>query len=121
MKHTKPYIAALFALALACPARAAEKTPPVSNTATITAVYTKAGDINPKNFTVPAGQKVRFRINPQDSGSGCMKDIMVQGLWNKPELLVKDKPIVMEFTPLKPGAYKITCSMGESRGVINVK
>ncbi len=121
MKRTKAYIAALFALALAGPAHATEKTLPASNTTTITTVYTKAGDINPKNFIVAAGHKVRFLINPQDSGSGCMKDIMVQGLWNKPELLEKGKPIVMEFTPQKPGAYKITCSMGDNRGVINVK
>ena len=28
---------------------------------------------------------------------------------------------VMEFTPHKPGAYKITCAMGVQRGVVNVR
>jgi plastocyanin domain-containing protein len=121
MKYMKHHIATIVALALPCSLLAAETARPASAPATITTVYTLAGDINPKTFTVAAGQKVRFQVTPQDNGSGCMKDIMVPGLWNRPEMLVKGKPIVMEFTPQKPGTYKITCSMGDSRGVITVK
>jgi uncharacterized protein len=95
---------------------------PLPNTQeTLTTVYSAAGDINPRSFTVAAGHKVRFQVNPKDTGSGCMSDIMIPGLWNKPELLVKGKPVVMEFVPQKPGIYKITCSMGVSRGEIIVK
>ena len=82
--------------------------------------YTKANDISQKSFTVKTGEKVRLEVNPTETGAGCMSSIMVPGLWNKPEPLVKGKKIVMEFTPQKPGAYKITCAMGVPRGVINV-
>ena len=83
--------------------------------------YTKAQDIAPKSFNVQAGRKVRMEVNVVDSGSGCMKDIKVPGLWERPEALVKGKKVVMEFTPLRPGTYKITCSMGVPRGVITVR
>ena len=83
--------------------------------------YTKATDIAPNSFTVNRGEKVRLEVNPTDTASGCMSEIMVPGLWDKPQPLVKGKKIVMEFTPQKPGAYKITCAMGVPRGVINVR
>ncbi|MEI6847391.1 MAG: cupredoxin domain-containing protein [Chlorobiaceae bacterium] len=88
---------------------------------TVTTVYTSAKDIAPKSFTVETGQKVRFEVDPMDTGSGCMSAIMIPGLWDKPEPLVKGKKIVMEFTPKHPGSYRITCAMGIQRGVINVK
>ncbi|HWQ26872.1 MAG TPA: cupredoxin domain-containing protein [Chlorobaculum sp.] len=121
MKSKKPYFAVLVAVALSGTAQAAEKNSPANNQATITTVYTRAGDISPKSFTVTAGQKVRFQVNPQDTGTGCMKDIMIQGLWNKPEPLVKGRPVVMEFVPQKPGTYNISCAMGVKRGIITVR
>ncbi len=90
-------------------------------TETFAVGYTKAHDIEPKSFTVKKGEKVRLEINPTDTATGCMSDIMIPGLWDKPLPLVKGKKIVMEFTPQKPGAYKITCAMGVVRGVINVR
>ena len=87
---------------------------------TFTVNYTKATDITPKAFTVKTGEKVRLEVNASETGSGCMSSIMVPGLWNQAQPLVKGKKIVMEFTPQKPGAYKITCAMGVPRGVINV-
>jgi len=87
---------------------------------TFTVNYTKAKDIVPKSFTVKRGENVRLEINATDTGTGCMSSIMVPGLWNKPEPLVKGKKIVMKFTPQHSGAYKITCAMGVPRGVINV-
>jgi plastocyanin domain-containing protein len=83
--------------------------------------YTKAHDIAPNTFTVKKGEKVHIEINPSDTATGCMSEIMIPGLWDKPQPLVKGKKIVMEFTPQKPGAYKITCAMGVPRGVINVR
>lgn len=88
---------------------------------TFTLNYTKAKDIAPNSFTVNTGERVRLEVNPTDTASGCMSEIMVPGLWNKPQPLVKGKKLVMEFTPQKPGAYKITCAMGVPRGVINVR
>jgi sulfite exporter TauE/SafE/plastocyanin len=92
-----------------------------SNVAVMTTIYTSAKDIVPSTFNIRAGQKVRFVIDTRDTGYGCMSTIMVPGLWDRPEPLVKGKPIVMEFTPQKPGSYRITCAMGVPRGVINVR
>ncbi len=83
--------------------------------------YTKSKDIAPSSFTVNAGEKVRLEINPIDTASGCMSDIMIPGLVEKPQPLVKGKKVVMEFTPQKPGTYKITCAMGVQRGVLHVR
>ena len=83
--------------------------------------YTKAHDIAPSTFTVKKGEKVHIEINPADTATGCMSEIMIPGLWDKPQPLVKGKKIVMEFTPQKSGTYKITCAMGVQRGVINVQ
>ncbi len=83
--------------------------------------YSKAHDIAPNSFTVKKGEKIHLEINPSDTATGCMSDIMIPGLWDKPQPLVKGKKIVMEFTPQKSGAYKITCGMGVQRGVINVR
>lgn len=92
-----------------------------ANAATFAVGYTKAHDISPNNFTVKKGEKVRIEINPTDTATGCMSEIMVPGLWDRQQPLVKGKKVVMEFTPQKPGAYKITCAMGVVRGVINVR
>jgi plastocyanin domain-containing protein len=121
MNNKKSLIFLLFALAAPVTSKAAENTPAGPSPKTVTTVYTKSKDIAPNTFTVETGQKVRFEVNPTDTGSGCMSSIMIPGLWDKPQPLVKGKKIVMEFTPKHPGAYKITCAMGVQRGVINVK
>jgi len=84
-------------------------------------IYTNAADIVPANFVVNRGDKVRFVVDSRDTASGCMSTIMVPGLWNRPEELVRGKTVVMEFTPFKPGLYQITCAMGVPRGTITVK
>jgi plastocyanin domain-containing protein len=121
MKNTITLIVLLFALAAPATLVAAVKSSAEPAAKTVTTVYTKSRDIAPNNFTVETGQKVRFEVNPTDTGSGCMSAIMIPGLWDKPEPLVKGKKIVMEFTPKHPGSYKITCAMGVQRGVINVR
>ncbi len=115
MKRITILAATLLALAAPAISFAAE------GAKTFTIGYTLSKDIAPNSFTVKTGEKVRFEINPTESGSGCMSSIMVPGLWEKPQPLIKGKKIVMEFTPQKPGAYKITCAMGVQRGVINVQ
>jgi len=87
---------------------------------TIKTVYTYGKDIAPNTFTVKKGQPVRFEVEVQDNGFGCMSTIMVPGLWNTAELLKKGQTIVMEFTPQKTGDYEITCAMGVPRGLIKV-
>jgi plastocyanin domain-containing protein len=93
----------------------------IAGSKTVTINYTKEHDIAPNTFTVRKGEKVHMEINPSDTATGCMSEIMIPGLWDKPQPLVKGKKIIMEFTPQKPGAYKITCAMGVVRGVINVR
>lgn len=84
---------------------------------TIKAIYTLKNDISPKSFTVKANQPVKFEIDPQDDGRGCMSSITIPDLTDSYEIMQKGVPIVFNFTP-KPGTYKITCAMGVPRGTI---
>jgi sulfite exporter TauE/SafE len=92
-----------------------------SGTARIIRTISSGGTLATSQFDIRRGEKVRFIIDARDNGAGCMNSIMVPGLWNRAEYLVKGKPVVLEFTPTKPGTYPITCAMGMSWGVINVK
>lgn len=94
---------------------------PDSGEQVITTTYRQGTDIQPNAFTVKAGEPVRFEIDAQDNGFGCMSTIMVPGLYNQPELLRAGEKIVMKFTPSEPGDYKITCAMGMARGLIKVE
>jgi sulfite exporter TauE/SafE/plastocyanin domain-containing protein/copper chaperone CopZ len=86
----------------------------------IKTVYTQATDIQPSEFTVKAGKPVRFEINAQEDGGGCMSYIKVSNLAEEPQLLEAGKTITMQFTPTEPGTYQITCAMGMVRGHITV-
>src|SRR3989344_3354606 len=101
----------------------ADVTPPPAaqkgDTQIIKATYTVSGDITPKVFTVKKGSKVRFEVTAKEDGYGCMSSIMIQRL-TSPQLLEKDKTLVLEFTPDKTGDLPITCAMGMQRGVIKV-
>lgn len=93
---------------------------PNSGEQNIESTYTYNKDIAPNTFTVKRGQPVKYTIDVQENGSGCMSTIMVPGLYNNAQPLVAGQPIVMEFTPERTGEYKITCAMGIPRGVIKV-
>jgi plastocyanin domain-containing protein len=102
----------------------ADPTSPAADAATdeqvIKTAYTLAGDIQPNTFTVKAGQPVRFEVDVQENGSGCMSTIMIPGLYNTPQLLSAGEKIVMQFTP-NAGSYQITCAMGVPRGTITAE
>ena len=131
MKNRTLTIIALFALATPSTSFAADQSSPGnagkvvtsqnSGVKTFTVLYSNAKNMAPNTFTVKTGERVRIEVNPLDTASGCMNTIMVPGLWDKPEPIIKGKKIVMEFTPQRPGSYKITCAMGVNRGVIVVK
>jgi sulfite exporter TauE/SafE len=87
----------------------------------IYATYTSGSDISPNTFKVKVGQPVKFVVDVKEDGSGCMSTIMVQGLYNKPQVLSKGTKIEMIFTPDKKGVYNITCAMGVPRGTITVE
>ncbi|MDD5750319.1 MAG: sulfite exporter TauE/SafE family protein [Candidatus Pacebacteria bacterium] len=91
-----------------------------ANVQIIKAVYTEKSDIQPDSFEVKVGQPVRFEVNVQDEGYGCMSTIMISGLWRKPLALRKGSTLVMEFTPRSVGTYQITCAMGVPRGTLKV-
>jgi len=93
---------------------------PAPNTQVIKSVFTVANDIQPSTFEVKVGQPVRFEVEVQENGFGCMSTIMVPGLWQKALTLRKGQTLVMEFTPSKTGVYQITCAMGVPRGTIKV-
>ncbi|NTW22559.1 hypothetical protein HGA34_03400 [Candidatus Falkowbacteria bacterium] len=86
----------------------------------IKTVYTQATDIQPSEFTVKAGKPVRFEIDAQEDGAGCMNYIKVSDLAEDLQLLEAGKKITMKFTPTEPGTYQITCAMGMVRGHITV-
>ena len=113
-------IAALIA-GKPAPQATAPSTATAAGVKEVRTIYTNAADIVPANFVVRRGEKVRFVVDSRDTASGCMSTIMVPGLWNRPEDLVRGKTIVMEFTPVKAGLYQITCAMGVPRGTITVK
>jgi len=87
----------------------------------IKATYTEENDIQPNNFTVKVGQPVRFEVEVEDDGEGCMAEIGVQRLTNRFQYLEAGKTIVMEFTPQTKGRYLIICAMGVPRGKITVE
>lgn len=86
----------------------------------IKAVYTQNKDIVPNQFTVKAGQPVKFDIDAQDDGVGCMGSVTLPGLSNKVEVFSKGQTTTFEFTPTKSGNFNITCAMGIPRGQILV-
>lgn len=86
----------------------------------IKASYSIANDIQPNNFMVKSGQPVRFEIEANEDGAGCMGSIALPGLSQKVEIFTKGKSSIFEFTPDQPGRYRITCAMGVPRGSIIV-
>lgn len=91
--------------------------PQVADAQIIKATYTQNTDIQPNQFTVKAGQPVKFVIDPKEDGYGCMGSIMIPGLTASPEFIQKGKEIAFNFTP-QQGTYNITCAMGTPRGQI---
>ncbi len=80
-----------------------------------------ADDIQPYDFTVKAGQPVRFEVDVQVEGQGCMGSIMIPGLADEPQWLEEGKTVAFDFTPTEKGNYLITCAMGIPRGQIVVQ
>lgn len=82
-------------------------------------IFTLAGDISKKDFTVEVGKSYVLDVDAKDDGQGCMSTIMIPGLYGTPILITKGK-IQLPFKPTKIGKYNITCAMGIVRGSINV-
>jgi len=84
-------------------------------------VYTTTKDIQPNTFIAKVGESTNLEVESKDDGYGCMSTIAIPGLSDQVELLEKGKTTVINFTPTKPGDYRITCAMGVPRGLIKVE
>lgn len=87
----------------------------------IKASYTLQKDIQPNTFNVQVGIPVRFEVDVQEDGQGCMSSIMIPGLFDTPQRLKAGNKLIMSFTPRVKGEYPITCAMGVPRGTIVVE
>lgn len=78
-----------------------------------------ASGYSPSDFTVKAGEPVRWEI--KDTGtSGCTNAVISNALFSGQIQLTPGTTSVKEFTPTKPGQYQFSCWMGMVRGTINV-
>lgn len=75
-------------------------------------------DLSQKEFRVKAGKPVELTIDAKETSYGCMSSIMIPGLANNPQPLIKGETIKLAFTPKEKGSYMITCAMGIPRGEI---
>ena len=96
------------------------ETSTASTTQKLTTTFTLQNDIQPHIFSARVGEPVEFSVDVRDNGVGCMSTIMIPGLFDSPIYLKKNVPLVMRFTPEKPGTYQITCAMGVPRGILKV-
>lgn len=64
----------------------------------------------PRNVTIKAGVPTRLEIL-NTGATGCANAVVGRGLFNG-VFVLKDGVNTVNFTPMTPGDYKITCSMG---------
>lgn len=93
---------------------------PSSDIQVLKATYDQTSIIQPKQFEVKVGKPVRFEIIAKEDGAGCMGSVMIPGLVPEPQFFQEGQTVIFNFTPKKPGKYKITCAMGLQAGIINV-
>lgn len=82
--------------------------------------YWLNSDIVPSTFTVYANETYALEVDAKETGVGCMSTIMIPGLNNDPQYLVKGKTNKLTFKAKRRGTYQITCAMGVPRGTIKV-
>ena len=74
---------------------------------------------NPNYIKVRAGVPVRWEITA-GSSTGCGGRIISSSLFSGSIDLTPNQVSVKEFTPVNPGRYKFSCSMGMLTGIIEV-
>lgn len=82
--------------------------------------YTLASGMVPSEFTVKANQSYTLEVSALEDGVGCMSTILIPGLNNKVQTILKDKTNKLEFKATRTGTYQITCAMGVPHGKITV-
>lgn len=84
------------------------------------ASYTLASGLVPAEFTVKANKSYTLEVSAKEDGVGCMSTILIPGLNNKVQYLLKGKINKLPFSASRPGIYQITCAMGIPHGKITV-
>lgn len=84
------------------------------------AKYTLASGMVPDRFTIRAGQSYTLEVKALEDGVGCMSTVVIPGLNNDVQYLLKNKTNVLPFKVTRPGTYQITCAMGVPHGTIKV-
>lgn len=101
-----------------------EKSQPVDSSEAVDnklrASYTLASGMIPAEFTVKANQSYTLEVAAKEDGVGCMSTILIPGLNNKVQTILKDKTNKLAFKASRPGTYQITCAMGVPHGKITV-
>ena len=80
---------------------------------------TVRGGYTPDVIVVKTGQPVRLTFTRQESSS-CSEEVLFPD-FNKSSLLPEGQPVILEFTPKKPGEYGFQCKMGMLRGKVIVE
>ena len=75
-------------------------------------------DITPSEFNVEVGKSYILEVDSKENGTGNMKMIMIQGLFETPLFLKKGMIQKLPFEVEKPGTYNITSAIGRVRGHI---
>lgn len=82
--------------------------------------YTLASGMVPTSFNARANQSYTLEIKALEDGVGCMSTVLIPGLNNRVQTLVRGKTNKLEFKAKRKGTYQITCAMGIPHGVIRV-
>lgn len=82
------------------------------------ASYTIADGMVPAEFTVKANQEYTLEVAAKDNGVGCMSTILIPGLNNNVQIILKDKTNKLAFNASRLGTYQVTCAMGVPHGKI---
>ena len=88
---------------------------------TLRTTYRLREDITPSSFTVKAGSTYTLLVDAKETGQGCMSTIMIPGLVDRPQFLVKNQTNKLTFAATRPGTYQITCAMGVPRGTLTIE
>jgi uncharacterized protein len=97
-----------------------EKTDSSSKDNVLRASYTLASGMVPTSFTVDANKSYTLEVTALEDGEGCMSTILIPGLNNNTQYLLKGKTNKLAFKAKRTGVYQITCAMGVPHGKITV-
>ncbi len=108
-----------------------QKHPSVSNAASgpdlvqvvdgkqIVKMTASAAGYSPNNFKIKANIPVVWQIT-SSGNAGCAGSIVSHGLFSDRIDLIPNSQVTKEFTPVAPGTYRFSCTMGMYTGTFEV-